>query len=165
MPSTAAAESRQVGLATAVMAADETRKGRGVDAVATSDTAGETCTPICSQTMESSTAADEKDTRVYAQSVDISAEGADCKRGARFPSPASATPAERANIKRVKSMKGNLTRETRRSDNSLTTLHHLKEEMESKHGEILALQDKLQGAKTALLNFMQVSSGTGLQSK
>lgn len=68
-------------------------------------------------------------------------------------------------------------RETKRSDDSLTVLHHLKEEMESKegellalknevqgstalkaemdsqHGEILALQDNLQGATTALLDF------------
>ena len=74
-------------------------------------------------------------------------------------------------------MKRNLTRETRHDEDSLTTLHHLKEEMESKqgeilvlqnesqwsnvlkveteskHGELLPLKDKLQGAKTVLLNF------------
>ncbi len=72
-------------------------------------------------------------------------------------------------------------RETKRSDDSLTVLHHLKEEMESKegellalkdelqgstalkaemdsqHGEILALQDNLQGATTALLGFQNRS--------
>ena len=72
-------------------------------------------------------------------------------------------------------------RETKRSDDSLTVLHYLKEEMESKegellelkndlqgstalkaemdspHGEILALQDKLQGATTALLDFQNRS--------
>ena len=72
-------------------------------------------------------------------------------------------------------------RETKRSDDSFTALHHLKEEMESKegellalknevqgstalkaemdsqHGEILALQDKLQGATTALLDFQNRS--------
>ena len=48
-------------------------------------------------------------------------------------------------------------RETKRSDDSLTALHHLKEEMESKHGEILSLKDKLQGAKTALLDFQNRS--------
>ncbi len=69
-------------------------------------------------------------------------------------------------------MKRNLTRETRHSDDSFTTLPHLKEElesnqgeivevkneiqrsnsvkeeMESKQGEILALKDKLQESKT-----------------
>ena len=78
-------------------------------------------------------------------------------------------------------MKRNLMRETKRSDDSLTVLHYLKEEMESKegellelknelqgstalkaemdspHGEILALQDKLQGATTALLDFQNRS--------
>ena len=48
-------------------------------------------------------------------------------------------------------MKRNLTRETIRADDSLTVLHHLKVEMEEKQGEILDLQDKLQGTKTTLL--------------
>ena len=40
-------------------------------------------------------------------------------------------------------------RETKRSDDSLTVLHYLKEEMESKEGELLALNNELQGS-TAL---------------
>ena len=72
-------------------------------------------------------------------------------------------------------------RETKRSDDSLTPLHHLKEErestegellalknelqgstalkaeMDSQHDEILALQDNLQGATTALLDFQNRS--------
>ena len=48
--STAAAERRQVGLATAVKAADEPGKRPCVDTVATQDAAGETCTPNCPQT-------------------------------------------------------------------------------------------------------------------
>jgi hypothetical protein len=71
----------------------------------------------------------------------------------------------------------NLTRETRHADDSFTALYHSKEtreskpkeilviqneiqwspaltgEMQSRHGEMLALQSKLQGAKTALFNF------------
>jgi hypothetical protein len=39
-------------------------------------------------------------------------------------------------------MKRNLTRETRHSDDSFTTLHHLKEEMESNQGKILVLQNE-----------------------
>ena len=41
-------------------------------------------------------------------------------------------------------MKRNLTRETRHPDDSLTTLHHLKEEMESKQGEIFAIKNEIQ---------------------
>jgi hypothetical protein len=48
--STAAAESRQVGLATVVKAADEPGKRPCVDTVATQDAADETCTPNCPQT-------------------------------------------------------------------------------------------------------------------
>jgi len=44
--STVVVENRQVGLATVVKTTDEADKGRGVDTVATQDTAGETCTPI-----------------------------------------------------------------------------------------------------------------------
>jgi hypothetical protein len=86
-------------------------------------------------------------------------------------------PTEVVHNRWVKSMKRNLTRETRHSDDSFTTLHHLKEEMESNQGKILVLQnesewsnalegdmeskyweiltlkDKLQGSKTTLLNF------------
>jgi hypothetical protein len=178
--SIAAVENRQVGLTTTVKAAVETGTEGGVDTVGTVHAAGETSTPICPDTTQSSTAAGEEDTRVYAQSVGISAEGADCKRGIKFPSPASATPTEKTDAgtlaerrcsvesgtsyageqdeggrvhgcptelvhdKRVKSMKRNLTRETRRADDSLTTLHHLKEEMESKQGEILVIQNESQ---------------------
>jgi hypothetical protein len=76
-------------------------------------------------------------------------------------------------------MQRNLKRETRHTDDSLTALHHLKEtkerkqgeilviqneiqwsnvlkgEMESKYGDILASEDKLQGAKMVLLNFQK----------
>jgi len=44
--STAVAESRQVGLATAVKTVDEAGKRSDVDTVATQDAAGETCTPL-----------------------------------------------------------------------------------------------------------------------
>ena len=50
-------------------------------------------------------------------------------------------------------MKKNLTRKTRRTDDSPA----LKEEIESKQGEILTLKDKLQGAKTTLLDFQNRS--------
>jgi hypothetical protein len=39
-------------------------------------------------------------------------------------------------------MKRNLTRETRRAGDSLTALCHLKEEMKSKHGDIVALKNE-----------------------
>ena len=78
-------------------------------------------------------------------------------------------------------MKRNLTRKTRRDDDSLTTLYHvqtemeknqreiltiqnelqrsksLKEEMESNQGEILDLKNKLQGTTTVLLDFQNPS--------
>ena len=76
-------------------------------------------------------------------------------------------------------MKRNLTRETRRADDSLKVLQYvksemqkkqreilalqnelqkaLKKEMDSKSGEILALQDKLQGSKTVLLDYQNRS--------
>ena len=78
-------------------------------------------------------------------------------------------------------MKLNLTRKTRHSDDSLTSLHHiqtemeksqreiltllneiqlsrtLEEEMDSNQGEILVIKDKLQGSKTALLDFQTPS--------
>ena len=64
--------------------------------------AGETydpsCTPICSETTQSSTATGEEDTRVYAPSVGISAENADGKRGAQFPSPVSVASAELTHV-------------------------------------------------------------------
>jgi len=62
--STAAAESRQVGLDTAVKAADEAGNGRGVDTVATQDAAGETCTPICPQTTYKTKMEEYKDEKV-----------------------------------------------------------------------------------------------------
>jgi len=107
---------------------------------------------------------DKKDTQWHAQPAEISAENTDWKR-------------EALHNRRVQSMKRNLSRETRRADDSLTALHHSKETMESKpgeilvkqneiqwstalkgemhsrHGEMLVLQAKLQGAKTALFNF------------
>jgi hypothetical protein len=107
---------------------------------------------------------DKKDTQWHAQPAEISAENTDWKRKA-------------LHNRRVQSMQRNLSRETRRADDSLTALHHSKETMESKpgeilvkqneiqwstalkgemhsrHGEMLVLQAKLQGAKTALFNF------------
>jgi hypothetical protein len=107
---------------------------------------------------------DKKDTQWHAQPAEISAENTDWKR-------------EALHNRRVQSMQRNLSRETRRADDSLTALHRSKETMESKpgeilvkqneiqwstalkgemhsrHGEMLVLQAKLQGAKTALFNF------------
>jgi hypothetical protein len=40
-----------------------------------------------------------------------------------------------------------LTRETRDTDDSLTVLHHWKEEMERKQGEILVLKNEIQWSK------------------
>jgi hypothetical protein len=65
-----------------------------VDTVVTSDDSGETCTSIWPETTESSTETGEEDTRVYTQSVDISDEDTDCKRGVQFRSPSSTTPVE-----------------------------------------------------------------------
>jgi hypothetical protein len=62
--STAAAERRQVGLATAVKAADEAGKGRGMDTVATQDATGETCTPIRPQTTYKTKMEEYKDEKV-----------------------------------------------------------------------------------------------------
>ena len=49
-------------------------------------------------------------------------------------------------------MKRNLTRKTRHLHDSLTVLHHVQEEMDSKKGEILTLQDKLQGWDDCSIN-------------
>jgi hypothetical protein len=65
---TASSESSQVGLTTAVNVAVETDTGVGEDTVANSSVVGEACTPIFSETTESSTASGEEGTRVYAQS-------------------------------------------------------------------------------------------------
>jgi uncharacterized protein Veg len=54
-------------------------------------------------------------------------------------------------------MERNLTRETRRAGDSLTALCHLKEEMESKQGEIVALKIE-QGEFLALQNEIQRSN-------
>ena len=94
---TATAESRQVSWTTTVNAAVEEVTWAGEDTVTYSSIDGETCdpncTPICSETTESSTATGQEDTKMYAPSVVISAKNADCKRGAQFPSPASVTSA------------------------------------------------------------------------
>ena len=54
-------------------------------------------------------------------------------------------------------MERNLTRETRHADDSLTALCHLKEEMKSKHGDIVALKNE-QGEILALKNEIQWSN-------
>ena len=69
----AAAEGRQVGFATVANAAGE-----------------------AGTTTVNSTSAGEGDTQVYTQPAENSADSADCKGGAQFPSPASATPGEKA---------------------------------------------------------------------
>ena len=74
-------------MATVVNAAVEAGIGVGEDAVSYSSVAGETCTPICSETTESSIVTGEEDTRVYSPSVGISTENVDCKRWEQYPSP------------------------------------------------------------------------------
>ena len=93
-------ESRQVSFTTPVSDTVETGTGVDEDTVTYSTVAGETCTPICSETTESSTGTGEEDTRVYAPpSVDISTENADCKRGSQFPSPVSVTSVEKTHTR------------------------------------------------------------------
>jgi hypothetical protein len=65
---TASSESRQVGLNTTVNVAVETGTGVGENTVANSSVVGEVCTPMFSETTDSSTAAGEEGTRVYTQS-------------------------------------------------------------------------------------------------
>ncbi len=150
-------------MTTTVNVVVEEGTGVGVDTVAYSSVVGETYPLVCSETTESSTATGEQDTRVHAPSVDVSAENADCKRGAQFPSPVSVESAEKTHtgtltecgysveatsgtsyaVEQVKRGRdtgallnqfiiGNLTRKTRRADDSLTTLHHIQTEMEKK---------------------------------
>ena len=71
-------------MATAANAVDKAGKGVGGDTVAESITDGETCTPVCSETVE------------------ISVDNADCQRGTQKLSPASVTSAEKTHTGTLK---------------------------------------------------------------